>query len=197
VRLNTRATATGLLASAAGVAGGYALLVRGSLTLDLGIGRRLRRLGPATEWIAAPPEIVFDVIAGPYLGRTPRAMQHKLRVLERGADMVVAEHFGKAGPLTVTTVEAVRFERPNRVSFRVLRGPVPHILETYELEPNAEGTRFTYSGEMGTDLWALGRWWGDQVAPPWESVVARSIGEIKAEAERRAAPRGSRASAPG
>jgi copper chaperone CopZ len=93
VLLNTRATATGLLASAAGVAGGYVLLVRGSLTLDLGIGRRLRPLGPITEWLAAPPEIVFDVIAGPYLGRTPRAMQDKLRVLERGADMVVAKHF--------------------------------------------------------------------------------------------------------
>lgn len=168
------------------------LLVRGSLTPDLGVGRRLRPLGPIADTIAAPPETVFDVIAGPYLGRTPRAMHDKLRVLERGADMVVAEHFGKAGPLTVTTVEAVRFERPQRVSFRVLRGPVPHILETYELEPTAEGTRFTYSGELGTDLWVLGRWWGDQVAPLWESFVARSIGEIKAEAERRAARRGSR-----
>ena len=195
MRLSTRATTAALLGSAAGIAGGYALLVRGSLTIDLGIGRRLRPLGPITATIAASPETVFDVIAGPYLGRTPRAMQDKLRVLERGADMVVAEHFGKAGPLTATTVEAVRFERPHRVSFRVLRGPAPHILETYELEANAEGTRFTYSGELGTDLWALGRWWGDQVAPPWERFVARSIGEIKTEAERRAARRGSRASA--
>lgn len=187
--MRRRAPAAAVLASATGVGAGYALLARGSLTLDLGIGRRLRPLGPIAHTIAAPPDTVFDVIAAPYLGRTPRSLQDKLRVLERGADMVVAEHFGTAGPLRLTTVESVRFERPHRVSFRVLRGPVPHILETYELEAAAGGTRFTYSGELGTDLWALGRWWGDQVAAPWERYVAGSLEDIKAEAERRAATR--------
>ncbi len=41
------------LAAAAG--GGYALLVRGALTLDLGIGRRVRPLGPIARTIAASP----------------------------------------------------------------------------------------------------------------------------------------------
>ncbi len=58
---------------------GYLLLVRGALTLDLGVGRRVRPLGPIMRTIAAPPEVVFDVIAGPYLGRTPRAMHDKRR----------------------------------------------------------------------------------------------------------------------
>ncbi|MEO8687750.1 MAG: SRPBCC family protein [Solirubrobacteraceae bacterium] len=155
------------------------------------MGRRLRSLGPLEQSIAAPPDIVFDVIAGPYLGRTPRAMRDKLHVLERGEDMVLAAHFNRAGHLTVTTVETVRFERPHRVTFRVVRGPVPHVVETYELEPAIEGTRFTYSGELGTDLWALGRWWANQVAGPWEAVVAQSVEQIRAEAERRAAARGS------
>ena len=66
--------------SLAAAAGGYALLVRGALTLDLGIGRRVRPLGPITRTIAAPPETVFDVIAAPYLGRTPRALAGKLEV---------------------------------------------------------------------------------------------------------------------
>ena len=70
--------------------GAYALLVRGALTLDLGVGRRIRPLGPITRTIAAPPETVFDVIAGPYLGRTPHAMADRLRVWERGSDMVLA-----------------------------------------------------------------------------------------------------------
>lgn len=180
-----------LSAAAAAAAGGYVLTVRGALTLDLGVGRRLRALGPLEQAIAAPPDTVFDVIAGPYLGRTPRAMRNKVQVLERGEDMVLAAHFNKAGRLTVTTVETVRFERPHRVTFRVVRGPVPHVVETYELEPAPEGTRFTYSGELGTDLWALGRWWGDQVAGPWEAVVAESIDGIRAEAERRASSQGS------
>jgi hypothetical protein len=166
--------------------GAYGLLIRGALTLDLGVGRRVRPLGPARWTIAAPPEIVFDVIAGPYLGRTPRAMLGELQVWERGADMALAAHMTTTGRITTTTVETVRFERPHRISFRLLRGPVPHVAETYELSETAQGTAFTYAGELGADLWRLGEWWGEKVARHWEHAVAVSVEEIKAEAERRA-----------
>jgi hypothetical protein len=175
-----------LLASAAS---GYVLVVRGALTLDLDLGRRVRPLGPIIRRIAAPPETVFDVIAAPYLGRTPRAMHDKLHVLERGSDMALAAHFTTAGRLTTTTVETVRFERPHRVSFRLVRGPVPHVLETYELRTSPDGTEFVYSGELGVDLWRLGQWWADRVARPWEHAVVSSIESIQAEAERRARAR--------
>ena len=171
-----------LLAALAGV---YGLVVRGALTLDLGIGRRTRPLGPLSRTIAAPPEVIFDIVAAPYLGRTPRAMRDKLQVWERSSDMALAAHFTSAGRLTTTTVETVRFERPHRVSFRLLRGPVPHVVETYELQSVADGTEFVYSGELGTDLWRLGQWWGERVAVPWERAVASSIDAIQAEAERR------------
>ena len=157
-----------LRAAAAGslLAAGAALVARAGLTLDIGIGRRLRPLGPIALDIAAPPELVFDVIAAPYLGRTPRALRSKLEVIERGADLVLAAHFTPVAPgLTVTTVEAVRFERPRRVSFRLVKGPVPHVLERYELRAGENGTAFEYRGELGTDLWALGAWWGAIVAP--------------------------------
>ena len=167
-------------------AGGYVLLVRGALTVDLGVGRRVRPLGPIMRTFAAPPEVVFDVIAGPYLGRTPRAMQDRLRVWERSSDMVLAEHFTKTGRLTTSTLETVRFERPHRISFRLARGPVPHVAETYELREANEGTTLVYSGELGTDLWRLGQWWADRVATPWERAVARSLDAIQTEAERRA-----------
>ena len=173
-----------LLPAAATAAGGYALVVRGALTLDLGLGRRVLPLGPITRSIAAPPEVVFDVIARPYLGRTPRAMQDKLRVLERGSDMVLAAHFTTAGRLTTTTVETVRFERPHRVSFRLVRGPVPHVLETFELNQITAGTEFVYVGEIGADLWQLGEWWAGRVRVPWERTVADSLDSIKIEAER-------------
>ena len=176
----------GIISLLAAAGGGYVLVARGALTLDLGIGRRVRPLGPIQRMIAAPPETVFDVIAAPYLGRTPRAMKDKLRVWERGSDMVLAEHLTTAGRLTTSTVETVRFERPHRISFRLLRGPVPHVLETYELSATPDGTGFVYSGELGTDGWGLGRWWGDRVAGPWERAVAQSLDSIQAEAERQA-----------
>jgi hypothetical protein len=100
--------------------------------------------------------------------------------------MAVAAHITATGRLRTTTVETVRFERPHRISFRLLRGPVPHVLETYELRPAKTGTTFVYRGEMGTDLWRLGSWWADRVAAPWERAVAASIESIAAEAERRA-----------
>jgi hypothetical protein len=169
------------------LAAGAALVARAGLTLDIGVGRRLRPLGPIALDIAAPPEVVFDVIAAPYLGRTPHALRSKLEVLERGADLVLAAHFTPIAPrLTVTTVETVRFERPHRVSFRLVKGPVPRVLERYELRPTDVGTAFEYHGELGTDLWALGALWASVVAPSWEQTVASSLEGVRVEAERRA-----------
>src|SRR5215211_5867811 len=92
--------------------------------------------------MAAPREVVFDVIAEPYLGRAPRALAEKLRVLERGSDLVLAAHFHPAGGrlgLVAQTVETVRFTRPERVDFRLLRGPVPHVVEAFVLSEQAAG----------------------------------------------------------
>ena len=169
-----------------GAALAYTLVVRGALTLDLGLGRRLRPLGPLHVNVAAPRETVFDIIAEPYLGRTPRALGTKLEVLERGSDMALAAHFTPVGTgLTATTVETVRFERPERVAFRLLRGPVPHVLETFELREAQGETEVEYRGELGTDLWDVGRLWGTVVARPWEQAVAASLSDIRVEAERR------------
>src|SRR5918995_4062183 len=78
-------------------AAGYVGLVTGACPVDLGIGRRVRPLGPQLVEMAAPREVVFDVIAEPYQGRAPRALADKLRVLERGNDMVLAAHFTPLG----------------------------------------------------------------------------------------------------
>jgi hypothetical protein len=184
-----------LLAAAtvgAGVtAAGYVGLVTGTCPIDLGIGRRVRPLGPQLVDMAAPREVVFDVIAEPYLGRAPRALADKLRVLERGSDMVLAAHFtplgGRLG-LVAQTVETVRFTRPEQVDFRLVRGPVPHVVEAFVLSEQAggAGTRLAYHGEIGADLWRAGQRWCELVARRWEQTVAASLAAVKAEAERRA-----------
>jgi hypothetical protein len=175
----------------AGVAAaGYVGLVTGACPLNLGIGRRVRPLGPQVVEMAAPREVVFDVIAEPYLGRAPRALADKLWVLERGSDMVLAAHFtplgGRLG-LVAQTVETVRFARPERVEFRLVRGPVPHVVEAFELTEQAggAGTRLAYHGEIGADLWRARQYWCEVVARRWEQTVAASLAAVKAEAERR------------
>jgi uncharacterized protein YndB with AHSA1/START domain len=171
----------------------FNLLVRGALTLDVGVGRRTRPLGPLEVQIAAPPETVFDVIAAPYLGKTPHAMAEKIRVIERSVDMVLAEHFTDVGKRRkAVTVETVRFERPSRVSFRLVRGPVPEVTETFDLRPSDGGTVFVYTGVLGTDFWGLGKRWGTVVAAKWEQAVRDSVDGIKAEAERLALHGGGR-----
>ena len=182
-----------LTAAALGGAGVavYVAVVRGALTLDLGIGRSVRRLGPLSWSIAAPRDLVFEVISAPYLGRTPRALEPKLRVLERGHDMVLAEHYTPVGPFVATTLETVRFEPPERVHFRLARGPVPSVVEEFRLREVDGGTELEYRGELATDLWLLGRLWGAAVARAWEATVRTSLDAIATEAGRRAAARSS------
>jgi hypothetical protein len=164
----------------------YRLITTGAATIDVGVGRRVRSLGPRSWEIAADREVVFDVIAGPYLGRTPRALEDKLEVWERSSDMVLAAHFTQLRCGIATTLETVRFERPERIHFRVVRGPVPHVVESYVLDEREQGTRLTWSGELGTDFWAVGAWWGDRVARAWDRAVRTSLEAVVAESERRA-----------
>jgi hypothetical protein len=164
----------------------YLGLVTGAIPVDLGVGRRTRRLGPLNVTIDAPREIVFAVIRAPYAERVPRALREKVRVLEHGTDMVLAAHYTPlAGRLRATTVETVRFQPPERVDFRLVRGPVPHVTESFVLAEVEGRTTLSYQGELGTDLWALGSRWGDAVARRWESAVQSSFAAVKAEAERR------------
>ena len=130
----------------AAVAGGvgYRLLASGQLTADTGIGRTTRPLGPITVAMAAPRETVFDVIAAPYLGRTPRALADEIEVIERGSDMVLAAHRTPVGAgIVTTTIETVRFDRPATIDFRLVRGPVPHVVERFTLHPDQDATRST------------------------------------------------------
>lgn len=189
MRLPARAqsTAATLAASVAGALL-YRLVVTGAVTLDLGIGRRTRPLGPLTVTIDADREVVFDLIAAPYLGRAPREVAEHIEVLERASDMVVAAHHTPVpGGLVATTVESVRFERPHTISFRLLRGPVPHVTEQFHLDETGDGTQLRYEGELGTDLWHAGQAWGEIVAKTWIATVERSLANVRERAELKAA----------
>jgi hypothetical protein len=170
-----------------------ALMARGRLTLDTGWGRTVTPLRSRTLRVAAPRETVFDYLATPYLGRTPQTMQDHLRVWERGENFVIASHFSRVSGYTAETVEAVWFERPSRITFRHLRGPVPHAAESFELFDDAGGTRLEYRGEVGLDFWFLGRvaarWW---VVPAWDRVVQASLDSAREGSEKLAAARARR-----
>lgn len=173
---------------AASVAGTYVGLVTGRLSFDLDVGRRTRPLGPLTVDINASRDIVYAVATSPYAERRPRVLSEKVDIIERGDGMVLAAHRTPVGGgLTAVTLETVTFDPPARIRFRLVRGPVPHVAETFELEETATGTRLTYTGELGTDLGALGERWGDLVERSWVAAVRETFETIRSEAERRAA----------
>ncbi|MFS8478836.1 MAG: hypothetical protein FWJ93_07730 [Micromonosporaceae bacterium] len=181
----------GRLGRAIGLAGGltaagYVGLSTGALTVDLDVGRRTRPLGPLTVDIGAARAEVFDILARPYLSQHPTpAGRDRLRVLERGGDMVLARHDAPMWAGLVTrTVELLRFTAPDRVDVRLLRGPVPHVVEEFVLSDHGLTTRVEYAGELATDLWAVGALWGAVVARRRENAVAQALVAVKAEAER-------------
>lgn len=166
--------------------------VRGQLALDIGMGRSVRPLGPLTYWVEAPRDVVFDVAAAPYGPHPPRELRAHVEVLQRSPSMVLAAHRTPVGRYVAVTLEGVVLERPNRMGFHLVRGPVPHVVEEFVFEEAGAGTELTYRGELGTDLWALGRAWGDRVAPVWEEAVRRSLEQIREAAERRASSQAAR-----
>jgi hypothetical protein len=93
---------------------------------------------------------------------------------------------GAAAAGAYVGVITVTLDPPNRMGFRLLRGRVPHVIETFAFDETADGTLLSYTGELGTDLWRLGQAWGDLVARSWVHAVRDSMAAIKTESERRA-----------
>jgi hypothetical protein len=138
MRISWTPTATALALATAGagaVTAGYLGLVTAAVPVDVNIGRRHLRLGPCGIDIHADRDTVFDILAEPYLGRRTRAMAEKIHILAAGRDMVLAAHRTPVhgGRLVATTVETVRFTRPECVEFRLVRGPVPEVTEQFLL----------------------------------------------------------------
>jgi hypothetical protein len=178
------------------IAGMFLLLAMGRLHLDLGWGRSFHELGPITITIAAPRELVFEIIAAPYLGQGPGGSD--IEVVARSDRLVVAAHHTKVHFYTAHTMEVIDFEPPTRVGFRHLTGPVPYAVEEFALEEAGEGTELRYAGELGIDFFVLGRiaarYW---VRPQWERVVADHLDDLRQRAERVASRRRARASGAG
>jgi hypothetical protein len=173
------------------VAGAFLLLAMGRLHLDLGWGRSLHELGPITVVIGAPRQLVFEIIAAPYLGRG--GARSGIDVLARSPELVVAAHHTRVHFYTARTVEAVHFDPPSRIGFRHLTGPVPHAVEEFTLHEAERETELRYHGELGIDFFVLGRvaarYW---VRPQWERVVREHLDDLKGRAEQRASRQRSR-----
>jgi len=165
------------------IVGGFLALAMGRMHLDLGWGRSIHPLGPIRVRIEAPRELVFEMLSAPYLGR---AGNESIEVLARSESLVVAAHLTEVHFYTARTVEAVELERPSRMGFRHLTGPVPYAVEEFRLEADGDATELHYDGELGIDYFWLGRlaartW----VVPRWNRTVGAHLSELQPRAETR------------
>ena len=169
------------------IAGAFLLLAMGRLHLDLGWGRSIHPLGPITIGIDAPREIVFEILAAPYVGR---ARAEGIDVLAGDGRLAVAAHHTKVHFYTARTVEVIELEEPTRIGFRHLTGPVPHAVEEFLLTEKDGRTELHYTGEIGIDFFVLGRIAGRRwVRPQWERTVRAHLEDVKERAEQRSARR--------
>jgi uncharacterized protein YndB with AHSA1/START domain len=97
--------------------------------------------------VAAPPEVVFDVLTDHR--RYAEITRLRKATLEREGDPA-PDGVGAIRALTAVgppiREEVVVYERPSRFSYKVLSGlPVRDHLGTVSLEPSAAGTKVTYA----------------------------------------------------
>jgi hypothetical protein len=176
------------------IAGAFLALAMGRLHLDLGWGRSFHELGPITLTIAAPRELVFEILSAPYLGRASGGSE--IEVLASDEALVVAAHHTKVHFYTARTVEVVELDPPAGMGFHHLTGPVPHAVERFALEEAGGDTELRYGGEVGIDFFFLGRIAGRYwVRSQWERAVREHLEDLKERAEARAARRRARESA--
>jgi len=133
--------------------------------------------------IHARRELVFQLIAA--VGQGPDAAH--ARVLERpAADRLIVEFTTRVLGRTVKTLEEVGLHPPDRISYRLLRGPLPDVEEEFRLEPHEPGVVLSYSGTYQPNRGWLRALFDQMVVPPlYRRAVRQSMEQIKRAAEER------------
>jgi uncharacterized protein YndB with AHSA1/START domain len=135
--------------------------------------------------VAAPPEIVFDVLTDPrrYTEITPLRRAELEREGEPEPNGVGAIRvLGVAGP--PMREEVLAYERPRRFSYTLLSGlPVRDHVGTVDLEPKDGGTEVTYAVKTTPTIPLA----GPVFMAGLKKAIRDLIGGVAKESEHRAA----------
>jgi uncharacterized protein YndB with AHSA1/START domain len=135
--------------------------------------------------VAAPPEVVFDVLTDHR--RYPEITALRKAELEREGEPAP----NGLGAIRVLTVagppmreEVIAYERPHRFAYKILSGlPVRDHVGTVEMQPNDGGTEIVYAVKTTPTIPLAG--------PVFMAILKKAIRDLMAgvakESERRAA----------
>ncbi|MYC06509.1 MAG: SRPBCC family protein [Chloroflexi bacterium] len=147
-------------------------------------------LRPHTVSIAAPRELVFQMLSHFGRGRLPGDSNESSRVIEQDGDRLMVEFVSETPVGTYTTIEEVRLYPPERITFNHLSGPLRYVSEEFTLEEvDARHTDLTHSGEFVWRDVPLYGWLGGilYIRPVFERTMVKHMAQIKQAAEARAA----------
>jgi hypothetical protein len=167
-------------------------IARGRITMELGWGRSGVALRDRRVRIAAPPEVVLDLLRRAARGYVPGiTKRERTEVIEAEGDLIVNESLNDSRFGMVRAREAVRFHPDGRVTYRHLAGPLPGTEEAFEVRPADGGTALTYRGRIPVDFWGLGRLVARLlILPEYERLLDRHLEALAKSAEVRARRRG-------
>ena len=146
-------------------------------------------LTPQTLVIKAHRELVFQMMSTIGKGKLPGSAAMSSKLISRNGDTIIAEFYTREGCKTYTTLEEIVLYKPERITYRWLKGPIKYVSEDFRfLETNDGGSVLAYRGEFDMKIpffgWLIGRFY---IKAKFERVVLEHMEEIKGAAEARAA----------
>ena len=149
---------------------------------------KLIHLKPIDVEVAAPREMVFQILSAIGNGQIPGSQGDSARVLSRDGNTIIAEFHTRAGRRTFVTEEEVTLYPPERITFRHLKGPLSYVWEEITLEARGAATVLRHRGEFSVNNWPVLGWLIGRlyVKPLFERVVSDHFNRIKEAAEGRA-----------
>ena len=146
------------------------------------------KLKDQRQFINAPRELVFQMLAAMGKGQLPGADGESAQVLSRDGDCLTVKFMTRTGKRVVSTVEEVQLYPPERITFCHIAGPLDHSEEEFVLTEDGDGTLLEYHGEFRYNFpvlgWFISRFY---IRPKYEAVITEHMARLKEAAEARAA----------
>ena len=147
------------------------------------------RLKTHSVLIKAPRDMVYEKMTSFRGGRLQGDNNESSRVISQDGNDIVAEFKTKAGPFTYTTLEEVKLEPPDRITFRHVKGPLHYAREEFVLNDVDGDTELVHSGEFIWNRFPVLGWLGGwfYTKRTFERAIEKHVQQIKASCDALAA----------
>lgn len=159
-------------------------VARGRISVTVPWGRRDVPLRERHVSIAAPRDVVRDVLTSAARGRTPSLESgERTEVVDEQDGMILNRLLTRSKFGLVQAMELVRVTE-ERVAYLHVAGPLPGTSEEFRLEQADGETLLGYRGCVPVSFWGLGRVVARLlIVPEYERLLDRHIAALKSTCE--------------